>query len=250
MSDWFMQKALNFEGLGSKERFDKLPDHCPRCYVRGTPTLLNELAYISPDKTMRIELKCPNRRCGKPFFALYRLGYERGVLGDDYGYILNALEPLEPQRLKFSEYIEDLSERFVGVFNQANRADLEGLDEIAGPGYRKALEILVKDYAKAPYLKILEEAEDGGAEAIQAQDHINAIESLLLAPCINKYLDDKRIREVAARAAWLGNDEVHYVRRWPDKDVKELKALLDLVIRFIDSQLEYESVLLDMPKGR
>lgn len=27
------------------------------------------------------------------------------------------------------------------------------------------------------------------------------------------------------RAAWLGNDETHYVRKWPEKDVKDLKSL-------------------------
>ena len=56
------------------------------------------------------------------------------------------------------------------------------------------------------------------------------------------------IIEVAKRAVWLGNDETHYVRVWADKDVNNLKHLIDLTIRWIENEIETERVLQEMTK--
>ncbi len=136
--------------------------------------------------------------------------------------------------------------------NQALAAEQKGLDEIAGPGFRKALEILTKDFAKRPYVERLKHADEVGDvdSTTEAKKHIANIEAWLLVPCIKHYVDDARTRDVVERAAWLGNDETHYVRRWPEKDVKELKSLIGLVMNFIKSSLQHEALMRDMPQGR
>ncbi len=35
-------------------------------------------------------------------------------------------------------------------------------------------------------------------------------------------------------AAWLGNDETHYERRWVDKDVEDLRRLIDITCHWIE----------------
>lgn len=54
------------------------------------------------------------------------------------------------------------------------------------------------------------------------------------------------IKNVAKRAAWLGNDETHYVRKWASKDVTNLKQLIELVVRWIENEVETERVLQEM----
>ena len=124
-----------------------------------------------------------------------------------------------PVEITFSESIKELSPKFVKIFNQAHFAEqLRALDELVGPGYRKALEFLVKDFA----IKEHPEAEE-------------EIKRKLLSPCIQEYLEDERIRRCATSASWLGNDQTHYVQRWTDRDIADLKTLVTLTKNWIEN---------------
>ena len=103
--------------------------------------------------------------------------------------------------------------------------------EICGVGFRKALEFLIKDYAK---FKNPEESEQ--------------IERKFLGKRIGDYIDDTRIKTVAKRAVWLGNDETHYVRKWEDKDLSDLKKLIELTVHWIEMEFLTESFENDMPE--
>lgn len=97
-------------------------------------------------------------------------------------------------------------------------AEKNGHKEICGPGYRRALEFLIKDYLISLNPAISEE-----------------IKKLWLGKAIEK-IDSPKIKICAERAAWLGNDETHYVRKWEDKDIDNLKDLIDLAVMWIDSE--------------
>jgi hypothetical protein len=83
-------------------------------------------------------------------------------------------------------------------------------------GYRKALEFLVKDYLK-----------------IKLPGSTIDIEKKLLGKCIDELIDNPNIKAMAKRAAWLGNDETHYTRKWEDKDISDLKKLIKLTVHWI-----------------
>ena len=100
---------------------------------------------------------------------------------------------------------------------------------MTGIGLRKALEFLVKDFA----LKEHPDKED-------------AIKKTFLGSCIENYIDDANVKECARRAAWLGNDETHYLRKWTDKDVKDLKLLITLTVHWIDNVLLTRKYLAEM----
>ena len=63
-------------------------------------------------------------------------------------------------------------------------------------------------------------------------------------------MEDARIKEVAKRAAWLGNDETHYVRIWEEKDVSDLKQLINLTVRWIENEIETRQLLENMPDSK
>ena len=65
------------------------------------------------------------------------------------------------------------------IYNQALTAEKYKLDEIAGVGYGKALEFLIKDYVKSNH---------SGKEAV--------IEKQSLGDVINNYLRDDRLQPV------------------------------------------------------
>ena len=68
-----------------------------------------------------------------------------------------------------------------------------------------------------------------------------------LSTCIAKYVDSPQVRLCAQRAAWLGNDETHYVRKWIDKDINNLKELITLTINWIHSSILTKKYVSDMP---
>ena len=126
-----------------------------------------------------------------------------------------------------------MSPMFVKIFEQAEMADQLGLDQISGVGYRKALEFLVKDYA-----------------CQRNQPDCEKIKALFLGQTINDFIKDSRIREVAKRAVWLGNDETHYIRKWEDRDIHDLKALIHLTVSWIDMEITTDQLLATMPEGK
>ncbi len=131
---------------------------------------------------------------------------------------------------EFAPAVQKTSAEFCATYNEAYRAEANGLTRVCGPGYRKALEFLIKDFliCKCP-------------------NHQEKIIKSRLGRCIDEYVDDERIKAAAKRAAWLGNDETHYYRRWSDKDVQDLKKLISMTVNWIDLVILSEEYQKSMP---
>lgn len=129
----------------------------------------------------------------------------------------------------FSSEIQTISVSFIEIYSQSYAAEQYNLNEICGVGYRKALEFLIKDYAKRNH-----------------PDDAVAIEKLLLAKCIDNYVTDSNVKSIAKCAAWLGNDETHYVKKWEGKDINDLKSLIDLTVYWIQSVELTKKVISEM----
>jgi hypothetical protein len=127
-----------------------------------------------------------------------------------------------------------VSPTFVEVYTQALAAEGMGLNQITGIGLRKALEFLVKDFAVAT---------KGDAEK-------DAVFRKPLAGCIKDYIDDPSVQAVAKRAAWLGNDETHYLRKWEGRDIKDLKTLIRLTMNGMDNILLSKKFVEEMPEDK
>ena len=116
--------------------------------------------------------------------------------------------------------IVNTSESFEKIFTQASEAESKQLDELAGIGYRKAIEYLIKDYC----ISIKPDKEED-------------IKSNQLSRVINNYVTDENLKNCANRAVLLGNDETHYVRKWENHDLKDLKILIQLTCTWIQSSI-------------
>lgn len=130
-----------------------------------------------------------------------------------------SIKSVEPQKYKetsFDKHLTTLSPQFVKIYNQASAAESAGLDEIAGLGYRKALEFLIKDFA-----------------IHTNPEHESNIKKMLLSSCINQYIDSPNIKTLATRSAWIGNDEAHYIRKQEDRDVNDMKKFISATVYFI-----------------
>jgi hypothetical protein len=131
----------------------------------------------------------------------------------------------------FSEVIGKISPSFCSIYEQAAAAESGKLHLVAGVAYGKALEFVVKDYAK-----------------YERPEKATDIDRSLLGVCIKNYISDPSLRESAQLAAWLRNDETHYVRRFKDKDVEDLKGIIALTIRLIEHAEERKGLEADVAK--
>ena len=68
-----------------------------------------------------------------------------------------------------------------------------------------------------------------------------------LGPCIEDHITDAAVRAAAKRATWLGNDETHYVRRWEDKDITDLKNLVRLTVNAVENAILMRQYEKEMP---
>ena len=132
--------------------------------------------------------------------------------------------------------ISEVSPTFVEIMNQVAVAESDQLSQLVGIGLRKGLEFLIKDFAK------LQNKEDA--------TKVKAIETSALGQVIANFVDHPKLKAVAQRASWLGNDETHYVRKWDDKDIKDLRALIQLTTAWIVQVVLSERYELDMPEGK
>ncbi|PTJ53950.1 hypothetical protein BU012_02340 [Mammaliicoccus sciuri] len=117
-------------------------------------------------------------------------------------------KPMPETLFEYPSEIDEISAEFNNIITQSSNAEALGYDHLAGIGYRKAIEFLVKDY--------LIKCKDADEDKISTKQ---------LGQCISE-IDDTRINNLARAATWIGNDETHYVRKHADKDVQDLKKFL------------------------
>ena len=216
---------------GGEQYVGKTPDTCPLCHVRvhidaGRP-------YIVAQNRLQKLFECPN--CHNFFIGYYLLHpqAEKRTLNDLGKLELEALKPSMPRIDELSKSIKEISPSFASIYIEAHTAKEMGLEQIAGPGFRKAFEFLIKDYAKTRL------RDDKSKEEVA---------KVFVGTVVNKFIEDPRIQGVAKRALWLGNDETHYLRKWTEHDIEDLITLIRLTIHWIEMELLSEKYKQEMPE--
>jgi hypothetical protein len=221
---------VQIPGFGGK--VDRHPDQCPLCHNKIIPTpRYGHLSGSTTERRLEIAYTCPSAKCEGLFIAYFTEPDAR--LAHD-AFDLRSTAPWRRASREFPDSIRSMSPDFCEIYNEALAAEHYRLIQICGVGYRKSLEFLIKDYVIAKH-----------------PNDADRIKNALLGACIETYVTDRNIKEVTKRATWLGNDEAHYERRWLDKDLSDLKRLIDLVLYWIQAeQLTAEAIRSMQPSSR
>ncbi len=197
---------------------------CPSCHFALQPKILSSYfveSEISKDCCDFYNLAfCP--RCRQIFLSKFSgKKNKHGFTDLEFTDPMFSV-PFTPALDKFSDSIRSLSPGFVEAYAQSNVAEAHQLYQICGIGYRKALEYLVKDYLchKNP-------------------DDCEKIRSEFLGASINR-IESQRIKVLAERSAWIGNDETHYVKKHDDLDLDDMKRFIKAMLNYIESELAFE----------
>ncbi len=202
----------------------KAPNICPHCHITINPRYLHSQETLDTDDTPILITTwiCTNDSCNKIFLAIFKEvddnlifarflnGFPKGpdwpkpIIDLKDGDSINAAKPTET--------------RFIKTYLQSLVAENEGLDEIAGMGFRKAIEYLVKDWA------IKNKPEDK-----------EKIKNAWLGEIIKTYYTGD-LKDILERATWLGNDQAHYKKLFEEFDTTILKELIQLIMVELDRQ--------------
>lgn len=216
-------KAINLIFRNTIDIECKSVDICPRCHKGIQPRFISGAYYQSlKDKfnELSVHYFCP--LCKSCFITTYDVQSYKDNCGVTHYRTDDAKisEPISFIGTQFSQYISELSPQFVEIYNQSEKAESIGLNQIAGMGYRKALEFIVKDFA----IK-------------NNPDRQSEIEKISLIQCITNFIENNKIKTLAEKSAWLGNDETHYIKKHIDRDISDLKIFITVCVRYIDMEL-------------
>lgn len=208
---------------------DQHPDECPCCHHAITPGFIASIFSVET-RVIDAAFRCPRHKCSRMFIAIFERVLMQGGSYSDRFYLRSTF-PASPVAPSIPDEVAKISPQFVQIFTQASKAEAFGLGEVAGVGYRKALEYLVKDYC-----------------VTKSPDKEDDVKKRPLGQVVDVYVDNENIKQCAKRAVWLGNDETHYVRTWIDKDIKDLKLLIKLTVGWIEHAIITELLIADMQK--
>lgn len=223
----FLLNGVDMERLlinSGKEQIsvNVLPDICPICSVGVSPNFVTGFSF-NDNGDVDLLFTCPKANCRKMFIASYRRDVMKGY------HFLKSLLPRTPQAVDVVQEVAEISPQFAEIYNQAFQAEAYGLGEVAGVGFRKSLEYLIKDYCIA---KNPDKEED--------------IKKRPIAQVIEAFVSNENVKQCSKRAIWLGNDETHYVRKWEGKDIKDLKLLIQITVNWIQQEVITRKLLEDM----
>ena len=184
------QLGVDTERRGSFELYRR-PDECPICHRAVNPNQCATAIAKEGKESLEICFQCTRQTCAHLFIGRYKTQPTSTTQ-----FYLQTAVPITGVEPEIPKEVVGISQSFEKIYGQAFMAESYELDEIAGGGYRKALEFLIKDYC----IK-------------RSPDKTEIIKKDLLGACIKKHVDDNNIKICAERAAWLGNDETHYTRK-------------------------------------
>lgn len=222
-----MDKTITVTNLAnSREVHDfklSIPSHCPCCNSTGDFRLLNAYylksgtVYNTDVGSVYAMFFCQG--CEECFIAYYDV--EIRIPRYESTGLLVSLAPRKHQsKTIFSDEINGLSPNFVKIYHQSEKAEYDGLDEICGIGYRKALEFLIKDFA-----------------ILIHPDQADKIAKANLSQCLTDYIDNEKVQNLAKASTWLGNDETHYIRKHEKYGIESFKLFLQATVAAIDLSL-------------
>ncbi|HGO1425550.1 hypothetical protein [Staphylococcus aureus] len=195
----------------------KVPNQCPWCKSNIKPIFLSQTQIDTSNIEWPISftLQCPS--CHKHFLQIYKVKLSEN--GSVMKLEMNNEKPMPKNLFEYPTEINEISKEFNNIITQSSNAESLGYNHLAGIGYRKAIEFLVKDY--------LIELKNKDRDSVSKRP---------LSQCISS-IDNDRIQKLAKAATWIGNDETHYVRKHIDKDVQDLKSFLHALTSLVSLEI-------------
>lgn len=218
-----MDVKLNNCDLETILSIEELPNKCPYCNHFVAPKYLSSfLSKADNGKDLCAIAFWACNGCSRVFGVTYNLNKLSGARRY-YGYPKLVIPPLM-ERTEVSDDVKSVSPRFAELFTQAEQAKNEGMDELAGMGFRKALECLLKD------------------ALIHLGKDEDKVVKMKLDEAVRAFSDNPRLQKVATEARVIGNDYTHYKAKYTGYDIKMLQQLISITQHWVSMEIQTENL--------
>lgn len=216
---------LNFTSI--ENRFvHSIVKECPHC-DRGIKAIVLKMHDEEFDGTIYVHLICECPSCHQTFFAEYSFEQILDVFGFPRFLPEPTYYPFKKKCISIEKEIKELSPNFEKAFEEASTIENLNFLDLAGLGYRRAFEFLIKDY-------VIYLTPDKKQDIIDDSSVSNIINNR-----IPSSLEFHKLKEISKRAWWLGSDYAHYKKHYQDKDISDLKECIDLARFQITLDIKY-----------
>jgi endogenous inhibitor of DNA gyrase (YacG/DUF329 family) len=205
----------------------KIPSRCPHC---GKYVQFNIVSSYKYDNEVAITLRCPY--CSKISFTNGNKFESRNQYGgSNFTCDCKPLYPPMKFKNEFPIKIQELSPKFVTIYEQAMQAKLDGYNEICGMGFRKAAEQLVYDY-------LLNFQKENEAKLNKNR----FIDNLRL-------LDNEHAKISANVVRIAGNSEVHLLKDM-NFNIDDMIKCINILVQFLNLNLEVKEYSDKTPENK
>lgn len=216
---------INLPGTTTLLNVNHTPETCPFCHCEINPQYISSHFHQQDGiKEYAILCSCPVPSCGKFFTAsynwdLYSNSWELAGISFD--------NPLE---IQLSPLISGISKNFSAIYDQSIKAEQSNLKELCWLGYSEALDILVRDFLISRF-----------------PSDAPILSDLPLIYCINDYINDERIKEIARRTGFRGNNNFFTLPKDEEINPEEVKRLIQIILRWIEIEASAGIPLMEDP---
>lgn len=196
-----------------------VPKICPHCHKEMVPTIVtqSEVQNYNQNKVFAILVRC--NICS----SFYAVEYIYSNPRQNPKQILVPYYYSPTVDLDIPDNIKEISEDFEEIYTQSETAYQLNLNQIAGMGYRKSIEFLVKDFLI--FLK---------------PDDADRILNLTINKAIAE-IDNQKLQNLARMTNYLANDQVHIKTLHPTKDIDDLREFLKNLVLLISFEINYHN---------
>ena len=191
---------------------------------------IKSLVQVEEDNTTNLEVTrtCSNSSCSRSYIEIYEITKSATSLN------FNKIDTLKYQELETPDFVlyfsrkgeKDVFGRFYNYYGEANDALNGGMEEAAGMLLRKSLEALMYDY-----IRFGARIKGNNTKDIRYLEKQGLMKSV-------EMIEDVALKELAKRAVWIGNDNVHTKKKWNHFDNEDLNRLLCAIVLNIYAKIE------------
>lgn len=215
MSEYIFERlAVKVNGT---EKFYNVPkmNKCPHCHNGIAPYVLTTSETDMETRTFAIIAQCP--RCSKYFIMAYKLPFGTNIPQPIEYIFTNEIDYKDS-----TKELKKISERFIDVYTQALISEKYNLDKIASIGFRKSIEILIRDYLIN----------------FRKEDRIEILK-LSLKDIIKK-IPDSKIVDLTLSFNWIkyAESDDDFLEK---KDIEEMKKFIDIFSKFLSYSCSVEN---------
>ena len=155
-----------------------------------------------------------------------------------------------PYEIERKINIQNLSENFYLIFQEATIISELGFKESAGMIFRKALEILIKDFFRnhlpSQFENIILEKTIGQIIYTfyeRKEDELHPKNNVEFRDIAKELQETRLLAKIVNNTFKIGNDFSHYERRLAEFTSLDMKNNLLIIVDFIDNQIEKEKLI-------